>query len=577
MTMKTAQEIERRQFAVHPKILLTLMREQAGSLQKALAELVMNSVDAGAKRIELNFTPEGFTLSDDGKGFSTREQLEESFDTFGKPHDEADTPHYGRFRVGRGQIMSYAKTIWRSGPFEMHVDMNSKLGESGYDLIVHSQETHGCTIAGTYYDPDKSSNEYHVEYGYIASLRKLVRFVPIPIYLDGLSFNTLPSTFDWDLEDEFAWYKFDKDDYKLRIYNKGVFVRDHDVSEFGFGGYVVSKQALLVNLARNAIRVGECTVWRSICEALRERFALRVNRGKKLSVEEGANLLNELMFGDLSIGHYDREALLNIKFIPDINGQYQSLASVFSSGFLTIFDGNHKMIAERVQKSGRAYVIMESMFYQTRLEPRTPENMANALFKIYDRLFVNVRYSGRVRELVMLDFEGLVQEMDGTHEILDDTSLEEEQKVVLNCLREINDQAAVLFESRKIRRKLVAGKSDQASAWTDGVSYIAINVRRLWAMRDNHALRLIALLAHEYTHNDPSSVDHDHDYEFYTRFHDALLDHETATLINDLQRKYMARICKAGIVPGKYFKYQVNYLVNWAPKLATRLKNKLAA
>lgn len=96
---------ERRAFGLHPKILLTIMREQAGSLAKAMAELVMNSVDAGATRIDLTVGESTFELSDDGCGFSSRDQLENFFDNLAKSdhghhhhqtEKEEDTSHNGR-------------------------------------------------------------------------------------------------------------------------------------------------------------------------------------------------------------------------------------------------------------------------------------------------------------------------------------------------------------------------------------------------------------------------------------------------------------------------------------------------
>lgn len=148
MTTKEAH-IERRSFGIHPAILLTLMREQAGSVEKALAELVMNSVDARSTRIDITTSDTGFSIADDGKGFTSIDQLETFFDMFGTPHEAGDA-YYGRFRVGRGQIMSYAKTTWRSGPFEMRVDIDPSAKDIGYDLVVHKAIAPGCRVDGEF-------------------------------------------------------------------------------------------------------------------------------------------------------------------------------------------------------------------------------------------------------------------------------------------------------------------------------------------------------------------------------------------------------------------------------------------
>lgn len=96
-----------RAFSIHPGILLTLMREQAGLLEKALAKLVMNSIDAGASRIDLSIDANGFKLVDEEKGFTSINHLENFFDIFGSSNEAGDA-YYGHFRIGRGQIMSYA-------------------------------------------------------------------------------------------------------------------------------------------------------------------------------------------------------------------------------------------------------------------------------------------------------------------------------------------------------------------------------------------------------------------------------------------------------------------------------------
>lgn len=108
---------QRRAFKIHSSIIKTLIHEQSGSLPKAVAELVMNSIDAGATRIDLTVDATGaFEFVDDGKGFQSRDEIEQFFETFGTPHVNGDAL-YGRFRCGRGQIMSYASTVWRSGQF----------------------------------------------------------------------------------------------------------------------------------------------------------------------------------------------------------------------------------------------------------------------------------------------------------------------------------------------------------------------------------------------------------------------------------------------------------------------------
>ncbi|WP_413037995.1 ATP-binding protein, partial [Pseudomonas savastanoi] len=62
-----------------------MIHSQAGSIGKAIIELVMNSVDADATALRLTMTKEGFHCADDGRGFASREDVLRYFGRFGTP------------------------------------------------------------------------------------------------------------------------------------------------------------------------------------------------------------------------------------------------------------------------------------------------------------------------------------------------------------------------------------------------------------------------------------------------------------------------------------------------------------
>lgn len=138
-------------FELDPAIIHHIIYSQAGSIGKAIIELIMNSVDANAKTVELSMTKEGFVCRDDGAGFATREDVLRYFGRFGTPHEEGDAT-YGRFRLGRGQIMAHAITEWRSRKWKMAVDTRT-MGY-GYDLddLNDDETVEGCAITGRQYD-----------------------------------------------------------------------------------------------------------------------------------------------------------------------------------------------------------------------------------------------------------------------------------------------------------------------------------------------------------------------------------------------------------------------------------------
>jgi hypothetical protein len=561
---------ERRSFGLHPKILLTIMREQAGSLSKALSELIMNSVDAGATRIDITIGESSFTVADDGHGFTSLEQLENFFEVFGTPHEEGDA-YYGRFRIGRGQIMSYARTTWRSGPFEMRVDIAGDAADLGYDLLTHVVITSGCRIDGEFYKPNKvwHSSEDDICWGIADDFRRLIRYVPIPVFINGKQANKLPSEDQWDFEDDVAWYRFYRDDRDLGIYNRGVLVEYKKAAYFGTGGIVVTKQPLMVNMARNALIEHNCPTWKHVEQIISDRYRSRLIKAKKLDVDERAKLINDLLFGEETIYPHEAEQLRKIRFIPDIFGEVQSPDRFLAGVNYTLFNGKHTMIAERAQTHGRATVVMREMFYRTRLNTEEISHYGWAIARLRSRLCMS-------NDIQWLDFAQLVQEMDGTAMTLDDKDLKAEEMIVLEGLRYLNDCyfGKWLAGSSAKRRAVIAGVSDTMTAWTDGKTYIAIHRNALRDIRKSGAGKLILLIIHEYGHEDSSIGGHVHDFEFYHRFHRFAVTCTAGDLADQLFRRYVNGICKEGIVPSSNTGRHVRYLAERSPKFRSRIKAK---
>ncbi|WP_287923609.1 ATP-binding protein [Diaphorobacter sp.] len=60
----------------------------------------MNAVDAGATKFNVTMDAKEFVVEDNGRGFQSREEIENWFECFGTPHEEGDAT-YGKFRNGR--------------------------------------------------------------------------------------------------------------------------------------------------------------------------------------------------------------------------------------------------------------------------------------------------------------------------------------------------------------------------------------------------------------------------------------------------------------------------------------------
>jgi len=96
------------QFEVDENIVNDLIYRQNGTVATALGELEMNAIDAGSEKIEILVSAEGFEIRDNGTGFADEKAVMRFFKRFGTPHTDGNAT-FGRFRIGRGQIMAFAK------------------------------------------------------------------------------------------------------------------------------------------------------------------------------------------------------------------------------------------------------------------------------------------------------------------------------------------------------------------------------------------------------------------------------------------------------------------------------------
>lgn len=85
---------------------------------------------------------------------------------------------------------------------------------------------------------------------------------------------------------------------------------------------------------------------------------------------------------------------------------------------------------------------------------------------------------------------------------------------------------------RKVR-KVMAGCSDVALAWTDGKTYTAIDQKVLRdVLAGNYSISfLVSLMVHEHSHDEPDVGGHIHSMEFYKRFHDLMMLPQRAEIL----------------------------------------------
>lgn len=548
---------EKRAFNVHPGIIKHLIKEQAGTLVKAIAELVMNSVDAGATRIDLDFNVDGsFTINDNGTGFQGRDEITAFFETFGTPHSEGDAT-FGRFRVGRGQIMAFANTSWRSGNFIMEVTMPDSGSEFGYTLTETADFHAGCQINGQITNPSVISEarrrgltdeDLSPRYSDEKDIQTTLRFVKTPVYLAGRLISQNPSKEIWTREDEFGYYLFDKS-RSLIIYNQGIYVSTVARNEFSVGGIFVSKQPIKLNMARNAWLNHECAVMRHFRKVAHDEYRAAIDRSSRLTESEIGAIIHRITFESEYIDEDEIGILYRSKFIPSLNGLRVSPCDFLGAHQYSIYDGKSSLIAERAVEEGGVslftylYFRLGGIHFSEKNAKQMIENMTY-LF----RSFVNTKNSR-----IFVPFETLINAYSGTFIEIPDNALPPKQLAALMSIRYVCRELKSLTEDNSHQmRAMVAGQSDVASAWTNGFSYIAFNTSEL----ENAYLtcmgggieRLVNLAIHEFCHQAESSEDtHEHTREFYVKYHNATLKFSYYDIVRKCHRYYLKQLLKLGL------------------------------
>ncbi|WP_256587823.1 ATP-binding protein [Pseudomonas sp. Irchel 3E13] len=543
---------EQRNFNVHPGIIRHLIKEQAGTLVKAVTELVMNSVDAGSTQIDLHFRSDGtFTVKDDGKGFRSRDEIEKFFETFGTPHTEGDA-QFGRFRIGRGQIMAFAHTTWRSGQFIMDVRFLDDGAPLGYTLVETDIEHAGCLIEGVITDESalkelQSSgllSEKHDDWHYSGhdSFVQSTQYITIPIYLAGKQLNTPPDSCTWSQEDEFGYYLFDSSS-ELKIYNQGIYALSTKRREFGVGGTFVSKGPIKLNMARNSWLYG-CPYLENMRAVGKKAFRTSIRQSAQMSDRDLGALVFKIARQHHSIEPAEAEILCDMRFILDLAGKRVSPREFLSNSRFSLYDGRSSLIAERAVTEGRFAIMVPRMFDLAELECN--EDAAYDFLCVICRLFdvfITENWDRR-----FIKFEKIKKSYAGTTKSVLDADLSPRQLAALRALRYVATDISRLTNDPSSRvRKISAGHSDFANGWTNGFDFIWINVTALDDAFTN-ITGLVSLAVHEFCHQGASSLDeHEHGLEFYKRFHDATRDTLFGRVVRECHLKYMKILLKSEI------------------------------
>ncbi len=517
--MTTQKTTEKRSFAMHPNLLYDVITKQAGSLQKAILEGVMNGVDAGASRISVELDGKRLRIVDDGKGFAGRHEIEQFFETFGTPHVEGDAT-YGRFRMGRGQLMAFGANTWRTNVFRMFVDIKAK--GLDYDLDTLEETAPGCSIVVDLYKELLPSERDAIE----REIREWVAWVSVPVTFNGRVISADPAKGKWTVQTDDAYFKLSATASRLVVYNLGVRVMEQSAYQHGVGGIVVSKKRLDVNFARNDVQ-SDCAVFRRIKTELRKHADKETTSKRKLTDSERQHLA--LRMASRDIGWKEGGAA---PVLTDIEGKHFSLDKLRTRlyGVQEITSAARgDRTAVKVAQQRMAIVLSEETLQ--RFEVETIRDLVETLtaFAEFHDDDVNPHHwsahhlANSLRALTAKPIADYRHLIDETYETLDVKTLTPTRKIHLAALTHGANMIAKVLG--KPQRRIIAGRSEIAEAWTDGVKAIWIETGNLMMLSDGYvgAAKLAALMVHEYMHDGPDTETHDHDIEFYENFHDQVL------------------------------------------------------
>jgi hypothetical protein len=525
--------VETRALTMHPKLLFDVISRQAGTLSKAILEGVMNAIDAKATGVDITVAEDHIEIIDDGQGFRSKDEITSWFEVFGQPHDESEDKIFANFRMGRGQLFSFGKNCWRSGDFQMDVDI--KVEGLDYKLTEHGEALDGCDISVELYETLLPSEVART----VREVTKWVRWASIRVTLNGELVSQNSSEVEWEHETDDANISLTDGPAGLHVYNLGVFVTTMPSYRYGVSGEVVSKTQLKVNFARNDIQ-SDCPVWKRISKLVDKKGIEKAVSTKSMTPAARDMLGNKLRHDLEHMTAADavvfvKRVLLDTRVMTATTGTHYQAKGIrgYAGGRIAVAPKGDRL-GDKLHKEKVAFILATETLERFDF-PRgdtdrfdgaesADERNFNSLISLIDlfkqaaRTHLGYRYRD-LFDLIPVNFEDMTSGMSRTHVEVSEEKLTAKEEIWLKVIEA--NQESIIVRGRNLKmRKIRIGSSDSAQGWTDGVSHITI-AREYLKSRDftlRHLFEVGALLLHEYVHDGPDTAEHNHGQEFYESF-----------------------------------------------------------
>ena len=507
---------ERHEFEVSRSIIRHLIERQAGSVEKAILETVMNALDARAQRIEIDFTDDDrIIISDNGRGFQSRQSITKHFGVFGFSHETDEERSYqrtvGKFGLGRGQLMSFAATRWETNQFEMKVDIRES--DLVFELLEHPEPlVKGCRITADLYEPltrlERAAS--------IDEIKRQVRYAPIDVIIDGRRVNRDLESTDWTERTGKLCFKLGSSARKgVEVYNAGIYVCTYPHHLLGTSGVLVSHSGhtFELNTARNDLLMARCALWNEAKTMLDRHAAADRKKGRLVDADRMA-ILRQIEWGEASA-----EDHLDTPLFKTVNGRHMSPRQLMqhSAGVVTVAPTANSLKAEFVHRAKEAAVLAPEMVEW--MNARDGSELTGRLVKHF-----SLKDGARTLDFKPVDYKTLERlEADRAAKIRrKDWTLTEQ--AAMHALDQMSRSLSQRMEPHRRKRTVTLG-SYRFLACTDGKRWIMFGQEYLHREIDRGPDgwdNLLSTMVHEYSHDEPDERDHTHGPEFYDHFHDTI-------------------------------------------------------
>lgn len=534
----------------------TLILGQAGSREKAIIELIMNEIDAGATDVNIDIDDDlsAIHVYGNGRGFGSYENAVKRFGDLAFDHRDGDevamNRRYGTHGLGRAQILAFGRCIWASYTLKIECNLFS-----GKDLDVPFEITQyadslfdGCRVDITFKDVLSFGEARHLR----LEIERMSKYLPCRLHVNGATVNKSRGDVKWTAKTDKLGFILSNAQNGLSVFNDGVFIRDYPHSQFGISGDITSLDCTFaVNVARNDILLASCTLWPEL-KSLLKPFSDKLTKktSSALTDSDRKQLFVQFLKGEFP--PHNSKLPLQIR---DTSGKYVSYKQLFSNATISVPDKTFSPVGEKINRTPNTLILSKSWLNEVGFhDVESFVHSVSEALSFYYSQFPRSEYEMHrvaIKKAKLVAFELLVAiNSDVDYQTLDTKGLPPVLKAKHAAIDAMSSRISSCL--RKGTRRVLIGQSHSALAWTDGVSTIHVErdvADRAFSGGHTSLFKVAMLLLHEYTHDVAIQESEVHSGQFYKNFHDALLNHDLniVTIINETLLIYFKTRKKLGV------------------------------